>query len=47
MKRLLIYICVCLLALNANAESVKNLQKKQQELQKQIENTNKMLNQTK
>ncbi len=47
MKRILIYICVCLLALNANAESVKNLQKKQQELQKQIENTNKMLNQTK
>lgn len=47
MKRLLIYICVCLLALNADAESVKNLQKKQQELQKQIENTNKMLNQTK
>lgn len=47
MKRILVYICVCLLALNANAESVKNLQKKQQELQKQIENTNKMLNQTK
>lgn len=35
------------MALTANADSVKDLQKKQQELQKQIENTNKMLNQTK
>ena len=47
MKRLLIYICVACMALTANADSVKDLQKKQQELQKQIENTNKMLNQTK
>lgn len=36
-----------MLALPAQADSVKNLQKQQQELQKEIENTNKMLRQTK
>lgn len=47
MKRLLIYIVFVFLALPLAAESVKDLQKKQRELQQQLEQTDKMLRQTK
>lgn len=47
MKRLLTYIFLICLCFSAQAQSVKSLQKEQKELKKQIENTNKMLQQTK
>lgn len=47
MKRILTYICLICLCLGVQAQNVKSLQKEQKELKKQIENTNKMLQQTK
>lgn len=47
MKRFTLYIALLLFAVSVSAESVKSLQKKQQDLQKQIEQTNQMLQQTK
>lgn len=47
MKRFTLYITLLLFAVSVSAESVKSLQKKQQDLQKQIEQTNQMLQQTK
>lgn len=47
MRRHLIYIMCVLLALPVSAESVKELQKKQRALQQQLEQTDKMLRQTK
>ncbi len=47
MKRFLLYIALLCLSVSVSAESVKSLQKKQQDLQKQIEQTNQMLQQTK
>ena len=47
MKRIGIYILLCLLSLAASADTVKQLQQKQKQLQQEIEQTNKMLQQTK
>ena len=47
MRRHLIYIVCALLALPVSAESVKELQRKQRALQQQLEQTDKMLRQTK
>ena len=48
MKKILSFILILGLALGgASAESVKSLKKKQQELQKQMNTTNKMIQQTK
>ena len=47
MKRIGIYILLCLLSLAALADTVKQLQQKQKQLQQEIEQTNKMLQQTK
>ncbi len=47
MKRFFLYIALLCTTVSVSAESVKSLQKKQQDLQKQIEQTNKMLQQTK
>lgn len=47
MRKLFFFLIIIGLSLSAKAESVKSLQKKQQELQKQIEYTNQMLQQTK
>lgn len=46
MRRLLIY-CLMMLSVSVFADTVKNLQKQQRELKQQIEQTNKMLQQTK
>lgn len=48
MRRITLFILMlCLACGGASAESVKSLKKKQQELQKQMSNTNKMIQQTK
>ncbi len=47
MKRLLTYCLISICAISIYAESVKTLQKQQRELKQQIEQTNKMLQQTK
>ncbi len=47
MRRWIVYLLLACVAIDASAESVKSLQKKQQDLQKQIEQTNQMLQQTK
>ena len=47
MKRIGIYILLCLLRLAASADTVKQLQQKQKQLQQEMEQTNKMLQQTK
>lgn len=47
MKRIGIYILLCMLSLAASADTVKQLQQKQKQLQQEIEQTNKMLQQTK
>ena len=47
MKRLITYGLLCLMAVSVFAESVTSLQKQQRQLKQQIEQTNKMLQQTK
>lgn len=47
MKRLILYGLAIAISIGLNAESVKDLQKKQKQLQQEIEQTNKMLSQTK
>lgn len=46
-KNILTYILLLIFTLSASAESVKDLQQQQRKLQEEIENTNKMLKQTK